>query len=337
VERAGTLVDAGITLTREEILLALERMQAGTGHPLSALNPMVEVRLAHARVTAVHERIALGGPSLTIRLRSRTPLTAEDLLRKGMLPAQLWEFLCACLAGGANIVIAGETGSGKTTLAQALLAALPAHRRIVTVEDPIEFALERPWVEQLEVAHPDLGGQGGVSARALVRLCLRLRPDHIVVGEVRDEAAWDMLDAMSVGHSGSLSTVHAGSPRGALQRLEHLSMRAGQDAPLGSVRSTLVEAINLIVVVRRRVETNNQVRRVVVAVSEVCGLEGDLYRVQDLVSWQGFGLRTTGLGLSERLTGRLKDAGYTLPSLGALGVAAGTRGDVYKREDRAQW
>jgi pilus assembly protein CpaF len=339
VEREGRIVKAvpEITLTEDEILLALERMQAGRGQPLGEGNPTVEVRLPYARVTAVHQKLApLGGPILTIRKRSEITLTAAELIEKGMLSPALWAFLAACLEGGSNILIAGDFGSGKTTLAQALISALPGDKRIVTVEDPIEFAVTHPHVLQLEVHHATLAGQGAISARALVRLCLRLRPTYLVVGEVRDEAAWDMVDAMSLGHAGSLSTIHGQTPRAALKRLEHLCLRAADAPPLPAVRSALAEAINLIVVARRHTEPSDRggaTRRVVSAVSEVRGLEGDVYQMQDLLVWRDGALQPTGFAPSERLVERAADRGIALPDLGGRGFD--DSGD--SRRERAPW
>ena len=328
VERRGKIVRTPVTLAREEILLALERMQAGEGQPLSAQNPIIEVRLANARVNALHNKIdPLDGPSMTIRLRSTRPLTGEQLIRAGMLPAQVFDWLSICLAAGANMVIAGPTGSGKTTLMQALLLALPP-RRIITVEDPIELALGgRDWsTKQLEVQHADINGNGAVTARTLVRQSLRMRPEFLAVGEVLDGAAWDMVDAMSLGHAGSVSTVHAGSPRGALSRLERLCLRAEGVPGLPVIQASLVEAINLIVVVRLlRPRTRGlpapgeEGRRVVTAISEVRGLQGDVYTVEDLFTWQEDALRPTGMGLSTEMTERLEDAGVDLPTVSALG------------------
>jgi len=328
VERRGKIGRTQVTLTREEILLTLERMQAGEGQPLSAQNPIVEVRLANARVNALHTRIdPLDGPSMTIRLRSTQPLTGEQLIRDGMLPAQVFTWLSVCLAAGANMVIAGPTGSGKTTLMQALLLALPP-RRIITVEDPIELALgARDWTtKQLEVQHADSNGNGAVSARALVRQSLRMRPEVLAVGEVTDGVAWDMVDAMSLGHEGSVSTVHAGSPRGTLSRLERLCLRAEGVPALPVIQASLAEAINLIVVVRllrprrRGPRTaGEEGTRVVTAISEVRGLQGDVYTVEDLFTWQDGALRPTGMGLSAALMERIEAGETDLPNVSALG------------------
>lgn len=336
VEKRGQLLTTDVTLTREEILLSLERMQAGEGHPLSALNPVVEVRLPTARVTAVHERLVpLGGPSLTIRRRSTIPLTGEDIVRLGMLPAQVLAFLSLCLNTGSNLLIAGGTSSGKTTLAQVLLMQLPPENRLLTVEDPVELALQdRPRTQQLEVRHADLKGEGGVSTRALVRLCLRLRPDNMVIGKVLDGAALDMVDAMATGHRGSLSTLHAGDPRATFARLEQLCLRGDDAPPLPSVRATVAQAINLIVVTKRvRAATTRggdgagEWKRVVSAVSEVRGLEGDVPRLQDLLTWQegARALQPTGLSISEELATQVEQAGLRLPSLAALGSGTVTR------------
>lgn len=198
--------------------------------------------------------------------------------------------------------------------------------RIITVEDPIEFALTHPHVVQLEVSHANLAGQGAITARSLVHVCMRLRPTYLVVGEARDEAAWDMVTAMRVGPAGSLTTTHADSPRGALKRLEHLCLWATDGPPLVAVRSTLAETIHLIVIVRRQTDpASGGVRRVVTAVAEVRGLEGEVYQVEDLLEWRDGALCPTGYGPSERLLSRAESHGVAIPDLGGRGAFKGGR------------
>lgn len=316
VEREGVLHGTGLSLSRERILYLIERIAAPLGQSLNETHPVVEVQRDRARVTAVHERLAPRGPSLVIRLQARTRLSQDDLIVGGTISQAMWDALAAAFRGGANMIIAGETSSGKTTLLGALLAALPPEQRIVTIEDPIEIDLGRPRVEQLEV-RPRNGDMPGYDQRALLRLSLRLRPDRLIVGEVRDGAAWDMVDAMSLGQHGSIATIHAGTISQALLRLESLCLRADDVPPLLAVRRTIGEVLNLAVQMRRMpvYEGGRQVlKRLVVGISEVIGLNEDSqpglpYQLQPLAVLQGGILTPTGTRLSSSLAARLEDAG----------------------------
>ena len=296
------------------------------GQMVSESSPVQEIRLPMARVTAVYDRIAPRGPSLVVRLRARRTLQREDLIAWQTIPEPMWDALAALSHGGANLIISGETSSGKTTLLQTLLASLPERRRIVTIEDPIEIDLPRSRLQQLEVRYNNNEGAGAFNQRQLVRLCLRLRPDHVIVGEVRDGAAWDMVDAMSLGHNGSLTTIHAGSPIQSLLRLESLCLRAEDAPPLVAVRRTIVDAVNLVVQMRRMaIQQGEQqvMRRVVTAICEVTGLaeageQGAPYRLRPLAVMQDRVLRPTGNALSPQLALRLLDAGVQPPFSPAL-------------------
>lgn len=316
VERAGRWVDTDIVCTEEEILHAIDRMQllAGGGHPLNRGNPVVEIFLPRARVTCTDKSLLHNGPGIALRLRSEEALTADDLLAGGMLPPAAFSFLADSLRAGANIIVGGDMGAGKTTFMQALLLTLPPDRHIVTIENPVELDLHAlPHVSQLAVVPADLQGRGGVDARALVRHGLRLKANHMVMGEVRDGAAWDMVDVLSWGHGGSVSTVHGGSPRAVWERLETLCLWAHDAPPLPAVRRTMARALDLIVIVRQR-ELAGESRRVVTAIAEVQRLEGDNPVIQDLWTWEeDDGLRPTGADLSEHLADLLKSKKIVLP------------------------
>jgi pilus assembly protein CpaF len=255
--------------------------------------------------------IALDGSMLTIRKFASDPFAASDLIDFGTFTAPVWHFLEACVRGRMNVLISGGTGSGKTTSLNVFSGAIPTDERIVTIEDAAELQLNQDHVLRLEARPANIEGKGAVSIRDLVRNALRMRPDRIVVGEVRDGAALDMLQAMNTGHDGSLCTVHANSPRDALSRLETMVLMAGVDLPIRAIREQVASAIDLIVHQTRFKDGGRRVTHV----SEVVGMEGDVITMQDVfVSDFGMGydaagtyrgvLRSTGLRpkLLERLT-----------------------------------
>ena len=317
VERDGHLINTGLMLSRDRLRYLIERIAGDASEPLSDAHPIMEVHLPKARATAVHERIVPRGPSLVVRLRARRTIERAELIASGTIPEPLWEALAATYRGGANMLIAGETSSGKTTLLQTLLAALPEERRIVTIEDPIEIDLPRQRLLQMEVRGPRLGGGSTQTQRDLVRLSLRLRPDHVIVGEVRDGAAWDMVDAMSLGQSGSLATIHAGTPQQALLRLESLCLRADDVPPLPAVQRAIADAVNLLVQIRRvpiRVDGRPAMHRAVTAIYELTGLSdpsqpGGPYALTPLALLQQGTLVPTSSDLSPLLATKLEEAG----------------------------
>ena len=321
VERHGVLEGTRITLTRERLLYLIERMSGSLGQLPTDARPIQEIRLPMARATAVHERLAFHGPALVVRLRGRRRLLAEDLIALNTIPRTMWDALRTAFTGGANVLIAGEVSSGKTTLLQALLAALPSERRIVTIEDPIEIDLQRPRTEQLEVRHPNQEGAGDITHRDLVRLSLRLRPDHLIIGEVRDGAAWDMVDAMSLGHNGTVTTIHAGSPIQAVTRLESLCLRADDVPSLDAVRRAIAEAVNLVVQLERvPAVVNGQpcIRRVVTEIVELVGLarpgqDAPAFRLVPLAVLHDGVLHPTDASPSPTLVRRLGTWGITVP------------------------
>jgi pilus assembly protein CpaF len=328
VERNGILEGTGLSLTRDRILYLAERMGAEQGQLISTAYPVQEIRLPMARVTAIHERLAPKGPSLVIRLRGRHRLDINALLANETITLPVWQALSSAFQGGANAIIAGEVSSGKTTLLEVMLASLPIERRIVTVEDPIEFSLERARIQQLEVRHPNNEGVGGFDQRALIRLSLRMRPDHLIIGEVRDGSAWDMVDAMSLGHNGSVTTMHAGSSHQAMTRLENLCLRADDVPSLPAVRRTISESVNLIVQITRQpamIGGAQVIRRVVTQISELTGLVhgGDgnnIYQLTVLASIEHGQLKLTDNQLSASLSRRLRAAGIE-PRFGLQPVA----------------
>jgi pilus assembly protein CpaF len=252
-------------------------------------------------VNAIIPPVAIHGSALTIRKFSADPFTAKDLIDFGTLTPELVPFLDACVRGRLNILVSGGTGAGKTTLLNVLSAFLPEDERIITIEDSAELRLQQPHVVSLEYRPPNIEGQGEVAIRDLVRNALRMRPDRIVVGEVRGGETLDMLQAMNTGHDGSISTIHANSPRDVLSRLETLALMAGMDLTVRALREQVSAAIDLIVHVAR---FQDGVRRVA-NVSEVVGLEGDTVTMQDLFVFHV----DAGLDERNRVRGHLAPSG----------------------------
>ncbi len=287
VERRGRVERAGVQFAGEaELLHAIERILAPLGRRVDEASPLCDARLADgSRVNVVIPPLALGGPCLTIRRFRRHGFSLEDLVENGTLPAELSEFLARCVRGRASILVSGGTGSGKTTTLGALSGALPEGERIVTIEDAAELRLRQPHVVRLEARPPNLEGRGEVTIRQLVRNALRMRPDRIVVGEVRGGEALDMLMALNTGHEGSLTTVHANSPPDALRRVETLALMAGVGLPHAAVREQLASALQLVVHQARGPDG----RRRVESVAEVVRL-GDAAGTRELYTLGG-GLR----------------------------------------------
>ena len=249
---------------------------------------MVDARLADgSRVNAIIPPCALSGPTITIRKFSATPLTVADLIRFGSVSPQMVAFLEACVKGRLNIVVSGGTGSGKTTLLSVLSAYIPEDERIVTIEDAAELQLRQEHVITLESKPANVEGTGAVTIRDLVRNALRMRPDRIVVGEVRSGETLDMLQAMNTGHDGSLTTAHANSPRDLMSRLETMVLMAGFDMPVKAIREQISSALD-IVVQQSRLRDGT---RKITSICEVVGMEGDTITLQDLFVYQpsGFG------------------------------------------------
>jgi pilus assembly protein CpaF len=284
VERAGVLEATGVAFADEgELRHAIERILAPVGRRVDDAEPLADARLPDgSRVNVVIPPLALDGPVLTIRRFRRRGLSPEDLVGLGTWPAALRDLLASAVRARLTILVSGGTGSGKTTTLNALSAFVPAGERIVTIEDTAELRLQQPHVVRLEARPPSVEGRGEVTIRRLVRNALRMRPDRIVVGEVRGAEALDMLNAMSTGHEGSLATVHAGSPEEALRRLETLALMAGLGLPHEAIREQVASALDLVVHQARRPDGSRRV----VAVSEVVRVAGgpatrELYALRD--------------------------------------------------------
>jgi pilus assembly protein CpaF len=279
VERFGTLQETDARFSSDQALRrVIERIVSRVGRRIDESSPLVDARLADgSRVNAIIPPLAVNGPSLTIRKFSREALTVARLIELGTLSPEMAELLQACVLARMNIIVSGGTGTGKTTMLNVLSSFIPESDRIVTIEDAVELQLQQRHVVRLESRPANIEGRGEVSIRELVRNSLRMRPDRIVVGEVRGGESMDMLQAMNTGHDGSISTVHANSPRDAVARLETLVLMAGLDLPLRAVREQLASAVNLIVHITRLRDGTRRVTHI----TEVQGMEGDVVTLQD--------------------------------------------------------
>ncbi|WP_142057521.1 CpaF family protein [Pseudarthrobacter sp. B4EP4b] len=279
VERKGKLTLTESRFSSEEHLRkVIERIVSKVGRRIDESSPLVDARLEDgSRVNAVIPPLAVGGSSLTIRKFSKTPLTVRNLIDFGTLTPEMAELLNACVKAKLNIIVSGGTGTGKTTLLNVLSSFLPSDERIVTIEDAVELQIQQQHVVRLESRPPNTEGKGAVTIRELLRNSLRMRPDRIVVGEVRGGESLDMLQAMNTGHDGSLSTVHSNSPRDAVARLETLVLMAGMDLPLRAIREQIASAVNLIVQISRLRDGSRRITHV----TEVQGMEGDIVTLQD--------------------------------------------------------
>lgn len=280
VERAGRiyLSDARF-LTIKHLRQVIERIVASVGRRIDEASPMVDARLSDgSRVNAVIPPLSVDGPILTIRKFASTSFGARDLLKYGTLTPQSAEFLNVCVMGRRNILISGGTGTGKTTLLNVVSSFIPTGERIVTIEDAVELRLDQRHVVRLEARPQNIEGRGEITIRDLVRNALRMRPDRIIVGEVRGGEALDMLQAMNTGHEGSLSTLHANGPRDALSRLETMVLMSGMDLPMLAIREQMASAIDLIVHLNRLSDGSRRV----IDISEITGMEGETITLSTL-------------------------------------------------------
>lgn len=303
VERAGKLYSVDASFVDESHLRrTIDKIVARVGRRIDESSPMVDARLPDgSRVNAVIPPLAVDGSLLTIRKFSTDPYMAEDLVSFGTLSQTVTSFLETCVAGRLNILVSGGTGAGKTTTLNVLSSFIPTDERIVTVEDAAELQLHQEHVLRLEARPPNIEGKGEVRIRDLVRNALRMRPDRIVVGEVRDAAALDMLQAMNTGHDGSICTVHANTPRDVLSRVETMVLMAGVDLPVKAIREQVSSAIDLIVHQARFKDGTRKVTHV----TEVVGMEGDVITLQDLFLFD----YNAGYDESGRALGSLKSTG----------------------------
>jgi pilus assembly protein CpaF len=280
VERGGIIEETEASfLDDAHLLRIIDRIVSQVGRRIDESSPMVDARLPDgSRVNAIISPLSLRGPSLTIRKFARNALSLEDLVGLGTLTDQAADFLAQCVEGKLNILISGGTGTGKTTLLNAVSSFVPTGERIVTVEDAAELRLQQRHVVSLESRPPNVEGEGEVRIRDLVRNALRMRPDRIIVGEVRGAETLDMLQAMNTGHDGSLTTVHANSARDALHRLEMLVLMAGVELPVKAIREQVAGGFDLLVHIARLIDGSRRV----VQITEIAGMEGDVVTLQDL-------------------------------------------------------
>lgn len=284
IEKKGRLTPTDLRFSSEEHLRrTIERIVGQVGRRIDESSPMVDARLSDgSRVNAVVPPIALDGSSLTIRKFSQDPFTVKDLIATGTLTVDAMEMLQSCVAGKFNVVISGGTGSGKTTTLNVLSSFIGSSERIITIEDAAELQLSQPHVVRMESRPVNTEGKGQITIRDLVRNSLRMRPDRIVIGEVRDAAALDMLQAMNTGHEGSLTTVHANTSRDALTRIETMVLMAGMDLPIEFIRQQIVEAVDLIVQQNRMRDGSRRITQI----TEVVGIEGSVIQLQDIFTFR---------------------------------------------------
>ena len=283
IERKGKLLLSDVTFyDNDQLLNVIDRIVSPLGRHIDEATPMVDARLPDgSRVNAVIPPLSLKGPLLTIRKFSKNPLTVENLISYGSLTFKMASFLEACVKGRLNVVVSGGTGSGKTTLLNVLSAYIPHDERIVTIEDAAEIQLQQKHVLTLEARPANLEGKGQIAIRDLVKNALRMRPDRIVVGEVRGGEALDMLQAMNTGHDGSMTTGHANSTRDMLARLETMVLMAGMNLPISAIRQQIASAIDIIVQQTRLRDGS----RKITSISEVLGMEGDVIVTQEIFGY----------------------------------------------------
>ncbi|WP_066314417.1 CpaF family protein [Bacillus sp. FJAT-29814] len=319
-EKKGKIFRSNVHFSdNEHVLRVIERIVSPIGRRIDESSPMVDARLPDgSRVNAIIPPLALKGPSLTIRKFSDTPFTINDLVQFGTLTDSMAKFLDICVKSRLNIFISGGTGSGKTSSLNVLSSFIPNVERIVTIEDAAELKLHQEHIVSLESRPPNIEGKGQITIRDLVRNSLRMRPDRIVVGEVRGAEALDMLQAMNTGHDGSLSTGHANSPRDILSRLETMVLMAGFDLPVKAIREQIASAIDLIVHQARMKDGTRKITHI----TEVLGMEGETIVLQDIFLYKETGYTKDGrldgrfisTGIRPKFAEKLEVSGFTLPA-----------------------
>jgi pilus assembly protein CpaF len=299
VERQGKLYLTDVRFNdAQHLMLIIDRIVSQVGRRVDEASPMVDARLADgSRINAIIPPLALDGPSLSIRRFGKKRYTVSDLVAKGTVTPDMLEFMQAIVKARLNVLVCGGTGSGKTTMLNCMSSFIPSDERIVTIEDSAELLLQQPHVVRLETRPPNVEGKGEVTQRELVKNCLRMRPDRIIVGEVRGGEVFDMLQAMSTGHDGSIATVHANTPRDAIQRLEMMMLLSGASIPQRAMRQQIASALNIIVHVSRMPDGSRKMMKI----SEINGMEGDMVMMQDL-----FEFKRTGIGEGGKVLGQFR-------------------------------
>ncbi|HNB51077.1 MAG TPA: CpaF family protein [Anaerolineales bacterium] len=319
IERKGRIERVPVAFeSNDHVMRIIDRIVAPLGRRIDESSPYVDARLPDgSRVNAVIPPISLVGPTLTIRKFSKIPITVEQLIEFGSITSEALHFMKACVEARLNIVVSGGTGSGKTTLLNILSSFIPADERILTIENAAELQLRQEHVVTLESRPPNIEGRGEVTIRQLVINALRMRPDRIVVGEIRDEAALDMLQAMNTGHDGSMTTAHSNSPRDTLSRLETMTLMAGMELPIKAIREQISAAVDLVI----HQERMRDGARKVMYITEVSGMEGNVITTTDLFLFEQTGydggrvlgqLRPTGL--RPKFMDKIEAAGIHLPA-----------------------
>ena len=319
VEKGGKVTKSGITFDDDDhVERIIDRIISPLGRRVDADSPTVDARLPDgSRVNAVIRPVAIDGPCITIRKFKKDKLTIDQLVAFGSLTQNMGDFIRACVLAHLNIVVSGGTGSGKTTLLNVLSSFIQENERIITIEDAAELQLQQDHVLRMETKVANVDGKGSVSIRDLVRNSLRMRPDRIIVGECRGGETLDMLQAMNTGHDGSLTTLHANTPRDALSRMETMVLMAGMDLPLKVVRQQIASAVDLII---QQTRLKDGARKVT-AITEVVGMEGDTVVLTDI-----FKFEQTGVGPNGKILGELKPTGIRPvfgPKLDAAGMKLG--------------
>ena len=319
IEREGVLVRTRAAFRNNEHLIqVIQRIGSQVGRRIDESSPMLDARLADgSRVNAIIPPLALDGPALSIRRFGVTPIDCDKLIQLDAIAREMALFLEACVRCKTNILISGGTGSGKTTMLNVLSSFIPNDERIVTIEDAAELKLQRDHVVRLETRPPNIESRGEITQRDLLRNTLRMRPDRIIIGEVRGAEALDMLQAMNTGHEGSMTTVHANTARDALRRIENMVSMAGLNFPVTAIRQQMASALNMVVHISRTTGG----RRKVVSISEVTGMEGEVICLQDLFRWRQTGVGGDGhavgqfeaCGARARLLERIESEGLTMP------------------------
>jgi len=317
VERAGRLYETDLHFADEEhVRRIIDRIISPLGRRCDETTPMVDARLPDgSRVNAIIPPLALNGSTITIRKFSRQPLTAQDLVNRGACSPEMMEFLRACVLGRLNVIVSGGTGTGKTTLLNVLSSFIPEDERIVTIENAAELQLMQRHVVTLESRPSNIEGRGEVTLRDLMVNSLRMRPDRIVVGECRAGEALDMLQAMNTGHDGSLTTLHANTPRDALRRMETMCLMAGMDLPLRAIREQVASAVDVIIQLERMKDGTRRITHL----CEITGMENDVVSMSDIFVFQHQGVRDGQIlgrivptGIRPRFLERLQQANITM-------------------------